>query len=176
MSRVDEIVPRIDSADGAMVFVTGLLLNQGQHSARAWAGALALRERLVGNLEPAAILALSPDALRDIMRASPAVHRFPGRMSEQLLSLCQHLDDEYDGDPSRIWAPPVHERELIRRLRRLPGVGPHKAAIAVFLLTNVYSVIVLGDQPEGPDLSEICPGLVREYAPVRRSRYTLEWS
>src|SRR5690606_6596855 len=69
-----------------------------------------------------------------VFRAKPALHRYPGSMAKRVHALCQHLVEEYDGDPAAIWRDVDDGRTLLRRLRALPGYGDQKARLFLALL------------------------------------------
>ena len=59
-------------------------------------------------------------------------------------ALCRIVADEYGGDAAALWRTAGSGRELLARLRALPGFGEQKARIFVALLGKQ-----LGVQPDG---------------------------
>jgi uncharacterized HhH-GPD family protein len=118
----------------------GMLLDQQVPMEWAFAGPLRLRERLGGRLDAAEIAAYDPDALDKVFRGPPAVHRFPGSMAKRTQALCQHLVDNYGGDAATVWSGAGDGRELVRRVRALPGYGGEKAKIFSALLAKRFGV------------------------------------
>lgn len=57
--------------------------------------------------------------------------RYDGRKSDQILSDCRHLIEEYDGSLRLLHQVAADERDLERRLDAFPGVGP--VTINIFL-------------------------------------------
>jgi uncharacterized HhH-GPD family protein len=65
-------------------------------------------------------------------------------MAARIQKLGRAIAEEYDGDAAAVWTSAADGRELLRRLRALPGFGEQKARIFVALLGKQ-----LGVQPDG---------------------------
>ncbi len=124
-----------------LALLTGMLLDQQIPMEKAFRGPYVLAERL-GGLDAAAI-AGHPD-LGTVMAQPPAVHRFPGSMATRVQQLCRVLVEDYGGRADHVWAGAPDGRELLRRMKALPGFGEQKAKIFVALLGKQYGV-----QPPG---------------------------
>jgi uncharacterized HhH-GPD family protein len=135
-------IPEADQllTDEPLALMIGMLLDQQVPMEWAFAGPLRLRERLGGRLDAAEIAAYDPDALDKVFRGPPAVHRFPGSMAKRTQALCQHLVDNYGGDAATVWSGAGDGRELVRRVRALPGYGGEKAKIFSALLAKRFGV------------------------------------
>jgi uncharacterized HhH-GPD family protein len=120
-----------------------MLLDQQFPMERAFAGPAVLAERF-GHLEPAAVAAADPEEFAALCARTPAVHRYPGSMAKRMQSLAAYVLAEYDGDTEAIWRDVPSGRELLVRVRALPGFGGQKAAIFVALLGKQ-----LGVRPDG---------------------------
>jgi uncharacterized HhH-GPD family protein len=122
----------LDSSPFALL--VGMLLDQQVPMETAFAGPAKLRDRL-GELSPAQIAALDPEALAAVMKQSPAVHRFPGSMAGRVQALAAAIVADWDGDAAAIWTrdDPTGS-EVLRRLKALPGFGEQKAKIFLALL------------------------------------------
>jgi len=68
------------------------------------------------------------------LAAKPAVHRYPGSMAKRVQQLCQYLVEHYDGDAEALWRDAGTGKELLDRLKALPGYGEQKARIFLSLL------------------------------------------
>lgn len=122
----------LDSSPFALL--VGMLLDQQVPMETAFAGPAKLRDRL-GELEPAQIAALDPDALAAVMKQSPAVHRFPGSMAGRVQALAAAIVSDWGGDTAAIWTrDDPSGAEVLRRLKALPGFGEQKAKIFLALL------------------------------------------
>lgn len=114
--------------------LVGMLLDQQQPMERAFVGPYRICERLGWRrLDPAQVVDLGEESLTEVMRRTPAVHRYPGSMAKRVVALAQAVVDDYDGDPENIWgAGGAHA--VLDRLQALPGFGEAKAKIFLALL------------------------------------------
>jgi uncharacterized HhH-GPD family protein len=100
----------------------------------AFAGPLKIRER-VGTLDAAAIAGYDPEAFAAAFSQTPAVHRYPGSMAGRVQQLCRAVADDWHGDAAAIWTDGDPDgREVLKRLKALPGFGDQKARIFLALL------------------------------------------
>src|SRR5690606_27002541 len=89
----------------------------------AFAGPYKLHQRL-GGIDAAKLAAMDPDELTEVMRQTPAVHRYPGSMAKRIVALSPAIVADYDGDAARIWTDGNPDGpEILRRLKQLPGFG-----------------------------------------------------
>lgn len=116
-----------------LALLIGMLLDQQVPMEWAFRGPAVLAERL-GGLGAARIAGMSPDALEEVFRRKPALHRFPGSMARRTQVLCAHVVEQYGGDAARIWRGVHDPEELLERLRALPGYGDEKAKILLAVL------------------------------------------
>ncbi len=65
-------------------------------------------------------------------------------MAGRIQALAAHVIEHYDGDAERIWTQSADTKDLLNRLRELPGFGDQKARIFAALLGKQ-----LGIQPAG---------------------------
>jgi uncharacterized HhH-GPD family protein len=118
-----------------LALLIGMLLDQQFPMERAFAGPGLLAQRLgVTELDAHALAAHDPEALVQIFRGPPAVHRYPGSMAGRVQALAATVAEQYDGDASLIWRGVDDGHELFRRLAALPGFGTQKAQIFTALL------------------------------------------
>jgi uncharacterized HhH-GPD family protein len=114
--------------------LVGMLLDQQVPMETAFAGPAKLVDRL-GSLEPATVAALEPEKLAEVMKQTPAVHRFPGSMAGRVQALAAAVANDWDGDAEAIWTRGEPDgAEVLRRLKALPGFGEQKAKIFLALL------------------------------------------
>jgi uncharacterized HhH-GPD family protein len=157
-------VASVDDRGGAAAFFFGVVFNQGQRALKSWLAPLRLRDRL-GTLDPVRLRELPMDLLEDAVRRPTSLHRFPRMMARYMSVSCGMLVERYAGDARRIWSPPARARELLARLEAFPGIGRHKAEVAVFLLTVEFGVPVVDDGTVIA-IASSCPGLYDHYFPV----------
>ena len=74
-------------ATDPMALLVGFVLDQQVTVQKAFAGPLALRERL-GALDAATLAAAD---LETVFRERPAIHRFPGSMAQRVHDLAVHV-------------------------------------------------------------------------------------
>jgi uncharacterized HhH-GPD family protein len=95
-------------------------------------------------LDPRELASYDPDALVQIFRGPPAIHRYPGSMAARVQALAAAVVEQYDGDTGLIWRDVEDGRELFRRLAALPGFGTQKAQIFTALLGKQRGVTPQG--------------------------------
>jgi uncharacterized HhH-GPD family protein len=134
---------RLLATDDLAVLI-GMLLDQQFPMERAFLGPQLLKERLGEDLDAARINRTDLSRLEEVFKGPPAIHRYPASMAKRTQDMCQVIVDEYDGDASRIWATAGNGKELLKRLKALPGFGEGKSRIFVGLLGKR-----LGIRPEG---------------------------
>jgi len=118
-----------------LALLIGMLLDQQFPMERAFAGPALIAQRLgVDRLDARQLAAHDPEALVQVFRGPPAVHRYPGSMAGRVQALAAAIVEDYDGDASRIWSDVTDGRELFGRLSALPGFGTQKAQIFTALL------------------------------------------
>lgn len=122
----------------------GMLLDQQVPFETAFAGPKKIADRL-GGLDAGEIAAYDPDKFAALCAERPAIHRFPGSMAKRIQTLAQIIVDRYDGDAAGLWkAGEPDGKELLRRLKALPGFGEQKAKIFLALLGKQYGVTPTG--------------------------------
>ncbi|MCZ1075018.1 HhH-GPD-type base excision DNA repair protein [Rhodococcus sp. A5(2022)] len=127
-----------------LALLIGMLLDQQVPMETAFAGPKKLADRL-GGLDVHRIAEADPDEFAAICAGPPAVHRFPGSMAKRIQALCAEIADRYDGDAAALWTSGDPDgREVLKRLKALPGYGDQKARIFLALLGKQ-----IGVRPEG---------------------------
>ena len=136
-------------AHDRFALMVGMLLDQQVTMESAFAGPQKLFERLE-EFTPAAIAALDPDALLEAFQEKPAVHRYPGSMATRVQALAQTLVDDYGGIAENLWTAPTKDgseptgRDVLKRLKALPGFGEQKSKIFVALLGKQFDLTAEG--------------------------------
>ncbi len=120
--------------------LVGMLLDQQIPMEVAFAGPKKLEDRM-GGLDAREIADYDPDKFAELFAQTPAVHRFPGSMAKRVQALSQVIVDEYDGNAAALWTTGDPDgKEVLRRLKALPGFGEQKAKIFLALLGKQYGV------------------------------------
>ena len=112
-------------AENAMALLVGLTLYQQVPVERAFSAPLELERRLGAPLTARLLSETDADRLEAVFREKPALHRFPANMAKRTAAVADHVVEEYDGDPTAIWADAATADEVLDRLRGLPGFGDY---------------------------------------------------
>ena len=123
-------------ATDPMALLVGFVLDQQVTVQKAFAGPLALRERL-GAIDAAT---LAEADLEPVFREKPAIHRFPGSMAQRVHDLAVHVRDTYDGDAARVWTDAADADALRANLQALPGFGEMKIKALGAVLAKRFEV------------------------------------
>jgi uncharacterized HhH-GPD family protein len=160
-------------ASDPMALLIGFALDQQVTVQKAFAGPLALRERL-GTLDAAAIAAAD---LEPIFRTPPAIHRFPGSMAARVQALAAYVRDHYDGDAARVWTDAEDSDALRANLAALPGFGEMKIKALGAVLAKRFDVETANDLvPWHPTLGDVdSPQALADYQAAKRA-HKAEWS
>ena len=119
--------------------LAGMLLDQQFPMERAFAGPAKVLERF-GTLDPAEIAVADPERFADLCATPPAIHRYGRSMAQRLQALASAVVAEYDGDTTRIWTEATSGKDLVDRVKALPGFGEQKAKIFTALLAKQLDV------------------------------------
>ena len=154
-------------ASDPMALLIGFALDQQVTVQKAFAGPLALRERL-GTLDAAAIAAAD---LEPLFRTPPAIHRFPGAMAQRVQALAAHVRDTYDGDAARVWTDAADAEELRANLAGLPGFGEMKVKALGSVLAKQFGVAAAQELvPWHPTLGDVdSPQALADYQAAKRA-------
>jgi uncharacterized HhH-GPD family protein len=127
-----------------LALLIGMVLDQQIPLERAFWAPAELARRLGRPLNAVEIASMDPEALVEVFKQTPALHRFPGSMAGRVQAVCQIVADEYGGKAGSVWSKVPDGDALVKRLTALPGFGAQKARIFAALLGKQ-----LGVQPEG---------------------------
>jgi uncharacterized HhH-GPD family protein len=160
-------------ASDPMALLVGFALDQQVSVQKAFAGPLALQERL-GAVDAATLAAAD---LEPVFRAKPAIHRFPGSMAQRVHELAVHVRDRYDGDAARVWTDAADADALRANLSALPGFGEMKIKALGAVLAKRFGVEAAQDLvPWHPTLGDVdSPQALAEYQAAKRV-HKAEWS
>ncbi len=134
----DEHADQVLSTDDFGLLV-GMLLDQQFPMERAFAGPAKILERF-GTLDPAAIATADPEAFADLCATPPAIHRYGRSMAGRIQQVAQVVVSDYDGRTASLWESADSTKELLARLKKLPGFGDQKARIFAALLGKQLGV------------------------------------
>jgi uncharacterized HhH-GPD family protein len=152
----------------------GFVLDQQVTVMKAFAGPLALEERLGGKLDPATVAAADLDAL---FRIKPAIHRFPGAMAQRVRELAVFIQDTYDGDAARVWTEARDADDLRARLEALPGFGAMKVKSLGAVLAKRYGLKLAEPLvPWHPTLGDVDSAEALAEYQAQKKIHKAEWS
>jgi uncharacterized HhH-GPD family protein len=160
-------------ASDPMALLIGFVLDQQVTVQKAFAGPLAIKERL-GGIDADTVASAD---LETVFRAKPAVHRFPGSMAQRVHDLAVHVRDNYDGDAARVWTEAADADELRANLAALPGFGEMKIKAIGAVLAKRFGVEAAGELvPWHPTLGDVdSPQALADYQAAKRV-HKAEWS
>jgi uncharacterized HhH-GPD family protein len=134
----DPTADRVLSEDPFALLV-GMLLDQQYPMEHAFAGPSKILARF-GSLDPGRIAAADPDAFADLCATPPAIHRYGRSMAGRVQALAAVVRDDYAGRAETIWTEASDGRDLVDRLKALPGFGDQKARIFAALVGKQLGV------------------------------------
>ena len=160
-------------ASDPMALLVGFELDQRVTVRKAFAGPLALQERL-GAIDAAT---LASAELEPVFMARPPVHRYPKVMAKRVHELAVHVRDRYGGDAERVWKDAADSEELRANLLALPGFGEMKIKSLGAVLAKHFAVEAAQDLvPWHPTLGDVdSPQALDEYEALKRE-HKAEWS
>src|SRR5436305_14506598 len=129
----DADADRLLSTD-PFALLTGMLLDQQIAMEVAFIGPRKIAERM-GGFDVRRIAESDLDEFVELCVAKPAIHRYGGAMAKRVHALAEHIVERYDGRADQIWKAGKPEgREVLRRLKELPGKGDRRAGTSRPLL------------------------------------------
>ncbi|MGI8816885.1 MAG: HhH-GPD-type base excision DNA repair protein [Pseudonocardia sp.] len=137
-----------------LALLVGMVLDQQIPLEKAFTSPLVLTERLGHDLSAREIAEYDPDALVELFATPPALHRFPRSMALRVQEVCRALVERYDGDVTAVWRDVPDGRELLKRLKALPGFGEQKAKIFLALLGKQRGIAPDGWREAAGDYGE----------------------
>ena len=130
--------------DHPFALLTGMLLDQQIPMEVAFDGPRKIVERL-GSIDPQRIAQTDAEEFIALCATPPSVHRFPKSMGQRVHDLATAVVNDYDGDTEAIWTDGDPDgKEVLKRLKALPGFGDQKAKIFLALLGKQRGLTVDG--------------------------------
>lgn len=125
----------------ANAFLFGLIADQSVKAEIAWSLPYKLFQRL-GHFSMEKIAQEStPEEIGALLRAKPALHRYPGNMGKYLYLAAEKLVAEYGGSAENIWKNAT-AAEIVTRLEAFSGISHKKASLACLLLWRDLGVAI----------------------------------
>jgi uncharacterized HhH-GPD family protein len=159
-------------ATDPMALLVGFVLDQQITVQKAFAGPLAIRERL-GALDAATLASAD---LEPVFRERPAIHRFPGSMAKRVHDMAVHIRDEYDGDAARVWTDAADSDELRANIAAVPGFGEMKVKALGSVLSKRFGVAAADDLvPWHPTLGDVDSREALAEYQAKKREHKKEW-
>ena len=117
-------------------FVIVCIMDRQMRAELAWQIPYRLAEKL-GTFNFSRLIQLN---LGEIEKLMQNLHRYPKKMSTNILSALQLIDSRYNQRASEIWAGKPSSATVVYRFLEFRGVGPKIATMAVNILTRRFKV------------------------------------
>jgi uncharacterized HhH-GPD family protein len=165
-------LPDIDADGGDLAFLLGVLFNQQVRSEQAWQAPARLGERL-GACDPFQLASTDSAELAEVIGQGPALHPWAATMARNVVGTCGVLVRDYEGRARDIWSDNPTGQALMMRLTSFPGIGQHKARVAIALLILEYRRAIGGDAAAlTAQALASCPRLAEIVLPPRTAAET----
>lgn len=159
-------------SESPLALVIGMLLDQQYPLEHAFRGPKKIADRM-GGLDIHAIAAADQAEFEEMAATPPAIHRYGRSMARRIQDLARYVIDRYDGDVTAIWtAGDPDGKEVLKRLKALPGYGDQKARIFLALLGKQLDIRPPGWEKAAGDYAE--PGSRRSAADIVDNETLLE--
>lgn len=141
-------------SESPLALLIGMLLDQQYPLEHAFRGPKKIFDRM-GGLDIRAIAAADPAEFEEMAATPPAIHRYGRSMARRIQELARYVLEHYDGEPAAIWtAGDPNGKEVLQRLKALPGYGDQKARILLALLGKQLDVRPPGWEAAAGDYAE----------------------
>ncbi|MGW4247115.1 HhH-GPD-type base excision DNA repair protein [Nocardia sp. NPDC004722] len=128
-SDADELLSTDDFA-----LLVGMMLDQQFPMEHAFRGPWKLADRM-GGFDIHKIAAADPEEFEELAATPPAIHRYGRSMGRRVQELARYIEENYDGNTSALWTDGDPDgKEVLKRIKKLPGFGDQKARIFLALL------------------------------------------
>ena len=156
-----------------MALLVGFELDQQVTVRKAFAGPLALKERL-GAVDAETLASAD---LEPVFRERPVIHRYPRSMAQRVHDLAVHVRDRYDGEAARVWTDAADAVQLRANLAALPGFGEMKIKVLGAVLAKHFGVAAAEELvPWHPTLGDVdSPQALDQYEALKRE-HKAEWA
>ncbi|MEC3955688.1 HhH-GPD-type base excision DNA repair protein [Nocardia sp. CDC153] len=138
-SDADELLSTDDFA-----LLVGMMLDQQFPMEHAFRGPWKLADRM-GGFDIHKIAAADPEEFEELAATPPAIHRYGRSMGRRVQELARYIVENYDGNTSALWTEGDPDgKEVLKRIKKLPGFGDQKARIFLALLGKQRGLTAAG--------------------------------
>jgi uncharacterized HhH-GPD family protein len=120
--------------------MVGMVLDQQVPLEWAFRAPKELARRMDTPLNASTLAAMDPEKLTALFAEKPSLHRYPASMAKRVQALAADIVESYRGEAANIWKDAASGKELLGRVKALPGFGDQKARIFVALLGKQLGV------------------------------------
>ncbi|KAA8890791.1 Fe-S cluster assembly protein HesB [Nocardia colli] len=122
----------------------GMLFDQQYPMEQAFRGPKKIADRM-GGFDIHRIAEADPQEFEDLCATPPAIHRYGRSMARRAQELARYVIENYDAKTENLWKQDKPDgKEVLRRLKALPGFGEQKARIFLSLLGKQRGVQPVG--------------------------------
>ncbi|RJO77992.1 Fe-S cluster assembly protein HesB [Nocardia panacis] len=141
-------------SEDSFALLLGMMLDQQYPLEHAFRGPRKIAERMSG-FDIHRIAEADPAAFEELAATPPAIHRYGRSMARRAQDLARYVIEHYGGEAANIWTQGDPDgKEVLRRLKDLPGYGDQKARIMLALLGKQLGVAPKGWQQAAGAYSE----------------------
>lgn len=127
-------------SEDSFALLTGMMLDQQIAMEVAFDGPRKIADRM-GGFDVVRIAEHDPEAFVELCVTKPAIHRYGGSMAKRVQALAGYVVEHYDGRTDSLWTQGAPDgKEVLKRLKALPGFGDQKARIFLALLGKQLGV------------------------------------
>ncbi|GAB0103032.1 HhH-GPD-type base excision DNA repair protein [Nocardia sp. JMUB6875] len=138
-SDADELLSTDDFA-----LLVGMMLDQQFPMEHAFRGPWKLADRM-GGFDIHKIAAADPEEFEELAATPPAIHRYGRSMGRRVQELARYIVENYDGNTAALWTEGDPDgKEVLKRIKKLPGFGDQKARIFLALLGKQRGLTATG--------------------------------
>lgn len=119
-------------------FVLACVMDRQVPAEKAWIIPYLFSKKL-GDFSMGRLSKLSLQEITSIM-SNPPMHRFIDIMSKAFHAAVERINQQYNGDASRIWAGKPSSAEVVYRFLEFDGVGPKIATMASNILAREFKI------------------------------------
>ena len=148
--------------DDPFALLLAMMLDQQIPMEWAFKSPHRLKERIPDDFSAAGLAEMDPDKAEAAFKEKPALHRFPGSMARRAQELARHIVVHHNGDAAQVWTEATTGRDLLNRLKALPGYGDEKAKIFLAVLAKRFGVTPEGWQAASSPFSDPTPRSVAD--------------
>lgn len=120
-------------------FVLACVMDRQIKAERAWLIPYKISLK-IGSPSFDAFSRLSQEEIKDHMSRPESLHRFVEIMSKYLFLAIGRIQDQYQGDASRIWVGNPSSAELVYRFLEFEGIGPKIATMGANILSREFKI------------------------------------